>query len=222
MIMIGKTSGLHKGLGEAAMTLAELLIASILIGIVMVGAFSFSQIVKQIHQSTDRSTIPAARVAYAIAQMKQDAALTVGDGHHADGGPVDENYGVSSDVNAHYICFRHDTTPDDQTDDTEKYTGDGYEWICYSHNGDGVIKRCAVTNANIGTFSGCAAGPTVLKLPTKNGVPDFFTVNVDGNNVLENIELILTTRILPNEDADPINNPEFTITTTVNPWGQGR
>ncbi len=203
---------------RSGMTLVELLVASILIGIVMIGAFSFSQAIKQIHQSTDRSTIPAARVAAALAQIIQDASFVFGDGFFDAAG---DNYGIfhNETGDARTLCFRHDTdaggnplvTPGDYSDDI---------WVCYEHDGDGKVRRCTTTD--LAAFSGCPNSRPIIALPTEPAPPpEFYAINQTGGN-LDSIDITLATRIDPAMSVDPMSNPEFSLTTTVNPWGQGR
>lgn len=210
---------------KKGMTLTELLIASILIGIVMVGVFSFSQAVKQIHQSTDRSTIPAARVASAMARIVSDGNLMSGDGYWETGDPVDIGSGLfiyeDAGTSAYGICFRHDTD-----DDPAVFTND--QWVCYAHNGDRMVWRCTVTEANVGTFTACPAGGMFAKpvIDLAVGSEDFFNVTThteNGRDVLDEIEITLTTKIDPDDAGnDPMINPSFSLTATINPWAQGR
>jgi Tfp pilus assembly protein PilE len=207
------------------MTFTELLIASILIGIVMIGALSFSQAVKQIHRSTDRSTIPAARVAAAMARIQRDGALMSGDSYYTPAQPPDIGSGLfiyeDAGTNAYGICFRQDAD-----DDPSVFTND--QWACYSHNGDRKIWRCIVDEADIGSFAGCAAGGVFAKpiIHLSTGSEDFYDV-VDhvenGRTILDRIDVTLTTKIDPDDASnDPVANPGYTLTSSINPWMQGR
>ena len=64
---------------QKGLTLTELLVATILIGIVMTGVSAFSVFVKQARDSTGSGTILAVQTATAMHYMVQDANKAVGD-----------------------------------------------------------------------------------------------------------------------------------------------
>jgi len=109
-------------------TLAELLVASVMIGIVMIGVAAFSFAINNLYRSTNKTVIIALRAKSALARITQDATLATGD---------EQDRGIlsfSNDVDFNSICFRQDLliTPDDYTDDT---------WVCYNHGATFVIFR---------------------------------------------------------------------------------
>ena len=59
-------------------TLTELLVASVMIAVVMVGVASFSLAIKNLQQSTSRSVLVALRAKSAMARLVKDASLAVG------------------------------------------------------------------------------------------------------------------------------------------------
>jgi prepilin-type N-terminal cleavage/methylation domain-containing protein len=192
---------------KKGLTLTELLVASILIGIVMAGVVSYSFSIKQFQDSTNKSTVLAARVAAAMSFITKDASLAVGDA---------TNPGILtySSGNRRSICFRHDIlgTPNDYADDN---------WVCYyKHNPADDLRRCP--------------NPTPPPPPTNNGqcgggsksffpltVVDFYTVVNDGAGRLKYIEIILSAKHASGA-INPITNPEYTLTTRINPLGLAR
>ncbi|MBI5415356.1 MAG: prepilin-type N-terminal cleavage/methylation domain-containing protein, partial [Candidatus Omnitrophica bacterium] len=61
------------------LTLTELLVATILMGIVMAGVASFSLVVKQAGETTSSGTVLAIQTAAAMHYIKEDALSAVGD-----------------------------------------------------------------------------------------------------------------------------------------------
>lgn len=207
-----------------AVTLTELLVGTVLIGIVMVGIAAFSNAIKQIHGSTDKSTILAMRTAFALKQMSSDAFLAVGsnllsgsggNGCLPDCGLVYNNTGADQS-----ICFRQDAD-----NDPTSYAND--IWICYFKGGaNGVVERCVgtpVLNIPPATMAQCSAAPAVVTpYDYQLSQNDFFQIVRDVNSRLEYVEITLTTRTDTANPAHPMDNPEYTLTTRVSPPGLSR
>jgi len=212
---IMETSAINK----RGLSLTELLVASVVIGIVMVGVASFSSGVKTIQDSTSKSSILSMRAAGAMAHMKKDASLTVGDS---------DSPGVFTDIDAPYriICFRHDTD-----EDPYSYTND--TWVCYSRNDTtSQIDKCVeMTTAQRPVDSICPAGfkVTTFRYRTSPGVA-FYALGGDTNSndqidpgeTLEYIEIRLTTVYNAAAAVHPVKNPEHTSITRVSPPGHTR
>lgn len=208
-----------------AVTLTELLVGTILIGLVMVGIAAFSNAVKQIHSSTDKSTILAMRTAFALKQMSSDAFLAVGSNLLA----ADSSSACLPDCGLVYddtdnqrsICFRQDADGNPIS-----YAND--IWICYFKGGNNVIERCEGTpvgNIPPANFGQCSANPAVVTAYDYQLIQDdFFEIVRDVNGRLEYVEITLTTRTDPDpaNPAHPMDNPEYTLTTRVSPPGLSR
>lgn len=190
------------------LTFTELLVASILIGIVMIGIASFSFVVKQIQGATNRSALLSMRLGGAINYIRRDALLAVGD----PSSPGIDTYSAGADRS---ICFRHDTNnPASYADDT---------WVCYYYGPPAnVLKRCDNPIIRPPTTNGqCDAAPDVRQFIFLSNI-DFFSIVNDGNGRLDYIEITLTSRYDSGNPAHPVNNPEHTLTTRVSPPGHGR
>jgi hypothetical protein len=190
------------------LTFTELLVASILIGIVMIGVASFSFVVKQMEGATNKSTLLSMRLSGAMSQMRQDALLTVGDSSSA---------GIQTYSNGaiRAICFRHDVNnPASYADDT---------WACYYYgNPDDVLKRCDNPPTVPPTSDGqCNAAPDVRQFISLSNI-DFFNIVYDSDGRLDFIEMTLTSLYDLSQSVHPVNNPEQTLTTRVSPPGYGR
>lgn len=195
-------------------TLTELLVASVLVGIVMLGVASFSVSIKQFQNSTNKSTITEMKTKAAMARITKDAYLAVGD--ETDRGIV--AYSAGQNLS---ICFRHDTNnPSSYTDDA---------WKCYFRGNQDDLLACnvppqSVPVQNIGhcnnTGGGGAPSRLLLELdPAKN---IFYQLVENASGQLEYVELSLTGIFDQTAVKHPINNPTYTTTTQVSPPGHSR
>ena len=115
--------------GKKGVTFVELLISTILVGIVMLGVASFSMTVKHLQESSHTFGKTMMEMIAAMRFMTKDAFFAVGE--EGDRGVWGDDVG-----NRQGICFRHDATPpspDDYSDDT---------WVCYTHDVSNDILRC--------------------------------------------------------------------------------
>ena len=215
--------------GTRGITLTELLMATIMIGIVMLGVASFSGSINRLQGSTSRSTIVAMRTKAVMAKIVKDASSAVGD--NQDCGTEDSGY-VNWDINCGSgirtdqggggklgICFRHDVaaSPEDYTDD---------DWICY-YKGAGADKKlfyCGITNPNdvpVTNAGKCNLNIEILKLWPGND--NYFNIVRNAAGQLRYVELTISNIYNRNLGAgDPMVNPTYSITTRVSPPGQSQ
>lgn len=197
---------------QNALTLAELLVATILIGIVMTGVSAFSLFVKQARDSTGAGTILAVQTATAMHYLAADANKAVGD-NSSRGVVVDAPGGVS-------ICFRHDTNdPAAYADDT---------WACYWYNNaSNALWQCATRTAAAGappaSFGDCNLGGAAIRLVTLDpAATNYFAVVDDANGRFEYVDITLNTIANPAQAANTIVNPTYQLFTRVSPPAHGR
>jgi hypothetical protein len=197
---------------QNALTLTELLVSTILMGIVMGGVAAFSLFVKQSRDSTGAGTILAVQTATAMHYLVQDANKAVGD---------NSNRGVISDSPVlRSVCFRHDASnPAVYTDDT---------WACYWYDApSNGLWKCADRNA-IATvppadFADCQIGTGEVKLVTLDpAVPGYFNVVNDANGRFDYVDITLNTIANPGQAANTIANPTYQLFTRVSPPAHGR
>ena len=205
---------------KEGITITELLVASVMIAIVMIGVASFALAINQFQFATNKSVTIALKTKTAMALMTQDAVKSVGD---------KSNRGVyyqTNGTNMSSICFRHDllSTPEDYSDD---------QWICYAHILDFELHRCINPTTDISFFSGCTGlggGPgcctgatldeVILTLADDNN--EIGEVIENGNGDLLFIDLTLTTRFIFNQIEHPVDNPEYTLSTQISPLAHSR
>jgi prepilin-type N-terminal cleavage/methylation domain-containing protein len=197
---------------KKAMTLTELLVASILISIVMIGAVSIDYAIRRSRNSISSSTLMATQISAAMKQITRDAGLAVGD--ITNPGIVFDN--TLDDIN---ICFRIDSpgTPGNYTDDT---------WTCYSQGDSSPghtekqIYRCAeIVNGNeLGANQFCSSAVSeTFVLETR--ALGFFNIPT-----MPDIEFTLR-RCADNDSAvteHPINNPCYELESQISPPGISR
>jgi len=195
------------------MTLTELLVASILVGIVMLGVASFSIALKHIQGGTSRSALLAMRTHAAMAKITKDAYATVGDATN----PGIKERAMGQDRS---ICFRKDTNdPSSYTDDT---------WSCYYRRRLGSsnnLWRCTeptppakVPPANLLECNNGGTSDLLLNLNNN----DYFTIVTDTDDRLEYIEFTFTAIIDRSAAVHPVDNPLYTLVTRVSPPGHSR
>ncbi len=185
------------------MTLTELLVSSVLIGIVMLGVVSVEYASKRAQENISRRSIATARVSSMMLHMAKNAALTVGDV---------TNIGIQTGGtgNSSYSCFRQDVpqTPDVYSDDT---------WVCYTLRTTNVLYTCnnqpsptfcADTNTTIRTL-GSATAFTVTYTPSSSTQDNKVTISLTS----------LYDSSSPYDASDPSKNPRVIMTAEVNPMG---
>lgn len=182
------------------LSLTELIVASVLIGIIMIGVISFTLSIKQIQRTTSRSTVPSVRLSSVMFEIAQDGALATGDA--TDTGITWDDVGPDR-----VLCFRQDTddTPDNYANDV---------LVCYLIDGNNII--CKKVTDNTGAI--LSAFPNLITI-TQN---DFFDVITDVDGKIKYIEVFLTTSNDPSAGPHPIDNPEFTLETRISPMSLGR
>lgn len=200
---------------KKGLTLTELLVSTILIGIVMMGVSAFSVFVKQARDSTGAGTILAVQTATAMHYLAEDASKAVGDS--SDRGVVFEL------VPQQTICFRHDVI------DPASYNDD--LWACYWYDAvSNGLWKCADRggvpvlppdfSACIGTMAGSSLG---IKLVTIDpAATDYFKVVDDANGRFNYVDITLNTIADPLRLADTIANPTYQLFTRVSPPAHGR
>ena len=194
---------MNKGL-----TLTELLVATILMGIVMAGVASFSLVVKQAGETTSSGTILAIQTVTAMRYIKEDALSAVGD---------NGNRGVvSSGLFNESVCFRHDTN------NTPSYLDD--TWACYWYdNASNALWKCASLAAPPASFNDCNPAGAAIKFVTLDpAAAQYFSIVNDAQGRFGYVDINLNAIAKPTQAADPIKNPTYQLTTRISPPAHGR
>ena len=203
---------------DAGITLTELLIASIIVGIVMLGAVSIDYAVRR----SQTNIIDASRIAMnlqaAMLQMTNDAMLTTGDA--SDQGIRFDDSGTGA-TDIQNICFRYDAD-----NNPNSYTND--QWFCYSQGGRGQnneIFRCtSLSDTSVGLTNPLTTNEACTDTATRKGTSlfvanqkGFFVVDNDVGGGIAYIELNLETCADPSAAENFITNPCYKLSSRVNP-----
>ncbi len=185
----------------AAVTLTELLIATMIFSIVMLGAFSVDFALRQSQQSTSRNALVAMRTAATMLHIVKNAQLATGNRN---------NLGILVNPFPNTVCMRRDNelnpTPDNFSDDI---------WTCYTqiNNDIRTCQRLGNLPPNPCNNLDALIG-TVITNPT-NGFNYSFQADPNNRNLYLDITLVNRFDLAANED--PITNANYTLISHVSP-----
>ncbi len=214
----------------SALSLTELLVATVLIGIIMLGIVSFSFTIKQVQDSTRKSVILSSKLATAMGYLRKDAYNAIGYFSGLNTPNDDWTSGVMYPLaSSNSICFSRDRykTPNNYDDDA---------WRCYHAHvssvspKDYILWRCPeqarVPNPTSAQGQ-CADGIPNMLTPLHGAEalayihgPEslpFYTIHRQANGKLQYIDFKLKSRASNRDTAHPITNPEYELNTRVNP-----
>lgn len=188
------------------MSLTELLVASMLIGIVMIGVASFTSAIKQFQSTNERSSILEIRTSAAVNHIRRNAMVAVGYrndlGMRCSGG------------SPAYFSFRQDrlATPGDFADDT---------WVIYTDGSTAGRMYVCTQNAASGpvplTGGGQPCDPSGKPILLQNiQAIQFVCASDDATSALDlYFEINLTTRYDRLTAYNPVTNPQYSIDTRI-------
>ncbi len=190
------------------MTLTELMVSVILVGLIMLGIASVDFATKQSQQTTTRSGLVAMQTGAMMLDIVKNVSMATG---------TFSNPGIrSSQVPTSHpcyaplldLCVRRDinssgvnnNTPTDFSDDN---------WVCY--------RRVAINNSLYtcirAGFGECLATDRYLGGSTSINV----TIPIDPSTQIFYVSIALRNRYIPGNALDPFNNPEYYVETRVYP-----
>jgi len=204
---------------NAGLTLVELVVATALVGIVMVGTVSVDYAIRSMRKTTANSASVAIQTSATMTYIANDVAQATGDA--SDVGILDctqDNdetiYPLCDLRDNPTFCIRQDQNGPDAFAD---YTDD--LWVCYWKPLDptdaniytcqqATPGECATSNDVIGTAA-CTDAPTC----SNYAFSYFLTPPGNGQFYLE---VTLTNRPYPNHPPGP-KNPEYELTSRIAP-----
>ncbi|MBN1869625.1 MAG: prepilin-type N-terminal cleavage/methylation domain-containing protein [Candidatus Omnitrophica bacterium] len=186
-------------MNKKGLTLAELLVASILISIVMIGVASFSASMQQFQNSTNRTTILAMRTMSVMNQIERDGYLAIGD--ETNPGVV-----IGGTANKESICFRHDADGDPMTYDNN--------WVCYYGRANRELWLCGDNpTVPVDGWNDCQQG---------NGervLVDLFSKDIVTGPGPLGVTVTLKTIFDRAQGFHPLKNPRYDLETMIMPPG---
>ena len=188
------------------MTLAELLVASILMGIVMVGVISVNYAMKRMESTTSKATLLGMQTAAAMNHITRNGLLAVG---------YENNPGIVLALNTppdtSYLSFRQDTasTPGDFSDD---------QWVIYTDIGEANHLYTCTQDAATGPVPQAAAcDPAQSLLLLDNLSLINYQLVRDDTVPSTYLEVHIQTQFDVTQPADPVRNPTYDLTTQISP-----
>ena len=195
------------------LTLTELLIATILIGIVMIAIAAFSSSIGNMQRSSSKSTILILQTAAAMNRITRNAYLSIGS-YNSPGIMYDQQ---ENPDDRQWIAFRQDTahTPENYTDDV---------WIIYVKDlTKSRLYECRQTLLESGgapdLSKACQPQSDKIFVLSDNISKTFFDFKADRtlSTLKFYIEIKLDTIYDPSKSMDPIDNPEYSLETRIFP-----
>jgi len=186
---------------RSAMTLTELLIAAILVGILITGALSADYAIRNWNNRIEERNLTQQTLQIAMEQLVKDAENAKGIG--INNNHCSEETGISYNKESYisWIMFRQEPATGDPYFVIYQYCDEGgpYIYRSYYHYDDD--------------------SETDPEIFFRHTDPlNFFQVNYTGSRV-ETISFYLETRPYPDEDEDPLKNPSFSLETRIFPEG---
>jgi hypothetical protein len=183
---------------KQAITLIELLVATISVSIIMLGVVSIDQALRQSHKSTSRNSLVSMRTSAMMLNITKVAQGATGD---------KSSQGIDLSL-ANTLCVRNEVavspTPGDYTDD---------RWICYTKSSFDLLMCTGLVSPQVcaGTSIGQLVNITFtwVDQPGSTGSGDFY------------LEVTITNRYDPAATKDTFDNPEIILTTRISPLAFG-
>lgn len=206
---------------NTAMTLTELIIASVLVGIVTLGLIAAEQAIRMSRQSSHRDAQISAQLQSAMLRLNHEASATVGDA-------TDSGIYQYSSGNNRTICFRQ------AAGDANVYTDD--VWNCWwADVSTGALASCGPLANPLTTCAGQAGLINWVTLKFEGTYTTFYSVIDDAqavitpanpwyirNKKISYIQLDLRSRFNPAANAHPIENPSYILNARISPTGLSR
>ena len=197
---------------KKAISLTELIIASAMIGIVMLGMASVDFATRQAQISTSRNAFVATRVGAMMIDLTKNASLAMGDA---------QDVGIRSGtvLTVPYLCFRQDVNASYAPNNTPSDYSDDY-WECYTLRtgffANFSMARCHYT-VTLPCIAGVAGG---IEIGRAQSFTYTYTPSTTGSNLQNYVEMTITSRYDHTTASDPLKNPTCTMTSRVTPMGQ--
>ena len=199
---------------KIGITLTELLVATILMGIVMLGIVSVDFAVRQMSKKTSSTALLRMYTSAVMQEIARNAAIITGDPNNPGflsfpvGNPT--RFYFRQDINA--ATGLPNNTPQDTSDDG---------WICYDQSQGGAnainIYKCrfpSPVSTNNDCFNVAAVGRIIIGTAVNNGLNMQFLPDNSVATLKYYLEISLTNRKDPSSAASS-TNPEVSISTQV-------
>ncbi|MDP8211687.1 MAG: hypothetical protein P9X22_00150 [Candidatus Zapsychrus exili] len=197
-------------LKNKALTLTELLVSTVLVGIVMIGVVSMNYAIKQVQESTNKSSMLAMRTASTMSYITREGSQAIGDV---------SSYGIvlntTNPSTCNWVSFRQDTS-----DSADDYTDDIWKIFIRDLNTN-TLRMCEQTIAQGGstpnTSSKCSVASSIIISQHIQNVT-FELLNNPNQSYLDfYLSIAIDARYTPDSAVNPIENPEYFLQTKISP-----
>lgn len=180
-------------LNKNGLTFVELLTASIVTGVVMLGVASMDISLRNAYEGTSKGTMVASKAAALMHHVSRRIL-------EASGSPTDPGVVIASSPSRLYIRSDTPQTPSKYTDDV---------WHVYQYNsGTKTLSYCTTTNATTNCQATVQSFPNIVLFePTllNNSATYQFAISVKITSLYDSSQAV-----------DTLRNPEYTVTSTFN------
>lgn len=203
---------------HSAMTLTELLVASVLVGIVTLGLISAEYTIRTSRLSSVRDSQISAQLQAAMIRLSRDANLTVGD-------PANSGIREFPAGSDRTVCFREALAGGIDS------TYSNSVWNCWWREelaaGRSNLTSCSYTSPTAPQSNCAGAGVANVKFWVRlsndpPADPEFYTIVPNASGQFDHIELDLISRFDLSAPAHAISNPEYHLSSQINPQSQSR
>jgi len=177
-------------INNKGLTLAELIVATIIMGILMVGIASMDIGLRNMFEGTSKNTLTSSKVSLLVHHVSRTIATAIGD---------ENNPGVAFSGSNIWIRTDSNITPSSYSDD---------DWYVYQFDsGNNNVKFCSTTDVYI-------ACQTTIQTLGRGCITTFQPSIEDDSTTLDfNLTLKVSGRDDPSTAIDAFENPEYTVTS---------
>lgn len=180
-------------LNKNGLTFVELLTASIVTGVVMLGVASMDISLRNAYEGTSKGTMVASKAAALMHHISRRIL-------EASGSPTDPGVVIASSPDRLYIRSDTPQTPSTYADDV---------WHVYQYNsGTDTLSYCTTTNSTTNCQATVQSFPNIVLFePTllNNSATYQFAISVKITSLYDSSQAV-----------DTLRNPEYTVTSTFN------
>lgn len=188
------------------MTLTELIVATTVIGIVMLGVFAVDYAIRSTRSNAAKNNLVSLQAASALLEITQAVKNTTGqrwDGVSQQ--PLQEGLFASA-ASPITLCTRYDF-------DNEPSTFTGDRWKCFQQTATNEIYRCAV-NSYLNLPCGTTTTNLLIKKPTAT---PFYIISRDATGSLNHVTITIDSRANPDQPENKMTNPQFILSADIYP-----
>jgi len=184
---------------KSGLTLTELIVATLVIGVVMLGVASVDIALRQTHKGASQKSLAVMQNSMMMLRISKDAQIATGDG---------TNFGIVTNSPTDDIVWIRKENPANPAPDPSTYADD--IWVSYTFDpATFTLYHCTVPSSG----TPCTvADEAVGQLASFNA-----TVALDEATQALYLQITLVNRLDPTTAADSFDNPEYTLTSRIYP-----